>query len=258
MTNPDNSPKTEATEGAAKKQLNFLVICADLTFAKSVQTSILTLQASHPDINYRIFPGVNKEKIIECLEKLTVHSILVEEEVINDRTTAQYLTELRDIAKKNPANVNVPIIFVAQKTELEKTMTLIREGWKDVFLKPLDQSLFLQKLSLYNTAEALLEEPILFTMDLAKDVDLSFRYKTKSVSEYGLKVISSKPIEPGSVVGVSGALFALPLAASVLDCTKVADDQFMVNLIFVGINPADTQAIRKLIRHEYAEEKQAA
>lgn len=249
MTNPDSGPK---------KQLNFLIICSDLAFAKSVQSSILTLQSSHPEMNYRIFPGINKEKIVECLEKLTMHSILVEEEVINDRTTAQYLTELREIAKKNPANANVPIILVAQKTDLEKTMSLIREGWKDLFLKPLDQSLFLQKLSLFNAAEALLEEPILFTMDLTKDVDISFRYKTKSVSEYGMKVVSSKPIEPGTVVGVSGALFVAPLAAAVLDCTKVADDQFMVNMIFVGITPADTQAIRKLIRQEYAEEKQAA
>ncbi|MBX2986509.1 MAG: hypothetical protein KF802_01305 [Bdellovibrionaceae bacterium] len=263
MTTPNTGPPVatgteEVATSGGGNALNVLVAGTDLNFAKMVQVAFQAVAPDNTDKSFRVFPGVSKEKILELIEKHPLHSILVEEEVINDRTPEQYLSELREMCKKNPANAQIPIVIVCSKTDRERTLTLVRSGWKDVLLKPLDSSLFIQKMNLYNPALPVIKEAVLFSMDCEKEIDLSFRYKSKTLSEYGMKVESNKPLDAGTVLWASAPYLSEPLAAVVMDCKKVSDTQFMVSLMFIGITPAETQSIRKLIRQEYAEEKQAA
>lgn len=255
----DPEVKSETNDTAANKNhVSVLVISPDLSLAKIIQAACGDAGPSNPEKNYRVFPGTSKEKVIEALEKYTFHSILIEEEFLVDTTPEKYLADLREWLKKKPENADMPVILVTSKTDIEKTKALVRAGWRDVLLKPLDKTLFLQKMSLYNSKIEFLKEPLLFNMDLKKPIDVAFTLTSGSVSEYGMKVESDREIGPGTVIGLSAAFLDHPIPAVVLDCKKVSDDVFAVQLMFIGVTPAETQAIRKLIRHEYAEEKQAA
>jgi response regulator of citrate/malate metabolism len=264
MSNPNQGPvnsgppEVAVAEAATTNHLNVLVIGTDLGVAKMVQAAFQSVAADNSDKNYRVFPGTTKEKAIECVTKYPLHSILVDEDSILDTTPDKYVKDLRDLCKGNPANAAISIVLVCAKTDGPKTRLMVKVGWKDVLLKPFDNSLFLQKMNLYNGAIPVLAEPLLFTMDVAKTVDLSFTFQTKSVSEYGMKVESTLPLDAGLVMGVTAPFLETPLSAVVLESTKIADGQYFINLMFVGINPAETQSIRKMIRQEYAEEKQAA
>lgn len=257
MGDPDTKNETVDT-GAAKNHVSVLVISPDLTLAKMIQTACGDLAASNPDKNYRVFPGTTKEKVIEAIEKYAFHSVLVEEEFLTDTTPQKYLEELRNLLKKKPENANLPVVLVTSKTDAQKTKDLVRGGWRDVLLKPLDKTLFLQKMGLYNLSVEFIKEPLLFNMDLKKPVDVAFTLVSGSVSEYGMKVESDREMGPGTVVGLSAVFLDHPVSGVVLECKKVADGVFAVQLMFIGVTPAETQAIRKLIRQEYAEEKQAA
>lgn len=242
---------------ATGKSINVLVIGVDSNFAKLVQTSLSTLQAQHPDINYRVFPGNAKEKLIEYLDKYQFHSIIFEEEMADVALDA-WLKGFSEILKKSQKNKTTPVILATSKTDLNKTKGCIKAGYKDVIVKPLDQSLFLEKMNLYNKDIKLTESNLLFSMDAAKDVDVGFYFKTKSVSEYGMKVTSEKAVDVGSVVTIYATFIEEPVAAVVIESIKGGDEQFTLSLMYVGVTPAQTQTIRKFFRTQYAEGKEAA
>lgn len=258
MAAQQNSPGTSETDAKTLNYVNVLVVGTDLAFAKSVQNALQTVQADNPDKNYRIFPGINKEKILEYTEKFQLHSVLVDEDYINDTTPESWLKDLRELLKKNPQNQGIPVILACTKGDASKTRKLLQAGWRDLFMKPLDTSIFLQKMHLYNPAIPLLTEDLLFTWDTDKEADIALRLKTKSLSEIGMKVETAAAVAPNTVVMVKMDFLEAPLTAQVQTCAKVNDSSFTLELLFMGLNPAETQAIRRFIRQEYAEEKQAA
>lgn len=245
-------------DGGQTNYVDVLVISADLSLAKAVQSACQTVQAENPDKSYRIFPGINKEKIVESLEKHVFHSILVDREMITDKTPEQYVTELTALVRKRPENADAAIVLISSECDGEQARALVRAGWKDVLIKPLDRALFLQKMSLYNPKTPFLKEALLFNMGLDKNVDVAFSYKASELSEYGMTVSSKREIALGTVVGVSAPFLDAPFSAVVISCSPVGKEDFTVQFMFIGISPAETQAIRKLIKKEYAEEKQAA
>jgi hypothetical protein len=238
------------------KFVNVFVIGTDLGFAKVIQTSLATLQTSNPGVNYRVFPGVAKDKLMDFLNKYKFHSILLEEE-FTDGNPVQYLKDFKESLKKCPENVNVPIILVSSKTDLNRTKNFIKAGYKDQLIKPLDQTLFLQKMNMYNKEIKINDDTLLFSMDIAKDVDVGFYFKTRTISEYGMSVASDKSIEAGSVVTIYASFLGEHIAATVTECKK-ANEGHILELMFIGVTPSQTQEIRKFIRTEYAEEKNAS
>ena len=93
------APKAPVVEAPVRdvsgtKYINILVVGTDLSFAKSVQSSFNTLQATRKDLNYRIFPGTSKEKMTEFTEKYQLHSLLIEEEFM-DSPAESWLKQLK-------------------------------------------------------------------------------------------------------------------------------------------------------------------
>lgn len=257
ISDQSSAPKIQLKEvPQAGKYINVLSVGTDLTFAKSVQSTLNTLQSANKDTTYRIFPGISKDKLKEYAEKYQLHSILVEEEFM-DSPAEPWLKELHEALKKTQYNSEVPVIYICSKTDLTKTKNIMRAGFTDVFLKPLDQSLFLQKMNLYNKKIPLSDSSLLFDLETAQDIDVGFCFKTKSISEYGVRITCNKPLEIGSVVSVYSSFLEENIAAVVKDAKKISDSEYIVFMMYVGVTPSQTQAIRKYIRTNYAEGKQA-
>lgn len=257
MSSQNNTPNIQSKEPhTAGKYINVLAVGTDLTFAKSVQTALNTLQATSKDVTYRIFPGISKEKVKEFTEKYQLHSILVEEEFM-DQPPEPWLKSLKEDLKKTTQNAETPVVLVCSKTDLGKTRNTVRVGFVDLILKPLDQSLFLQKMNMYNKKIPLSDGTLLFSLETSQDLDVGFYFKTKSISEYGVKVSSSKSMEIGSIVTVYAGFMEENIAAIVKEVSKISDDQYTIFIMYIGVTPSQTQAIRRFIRVNYAEGKQA-
>lgn len=259
MADQNGTPGSTETSGSVSTNyVNILVIGTDLGFAKQVQNALATVAANNPDKTYRVFPGTEEKKTSEFLEKYKMHSILIQEENVGENGVEGWVKKFKDDVKKYPSNVAAPLVFVAPQTTNEKTRKLMRLGFVDVFLKPLDNSLFVQKMNLFNKEIKILAEDILFTNESDHEVDLAFNYKTKSFSEYGLRVDANKPLDPGTLVTVAAPFLEERVVAVVRDSVKVSETSYLIQMMFVGMPPSETQAIRRFIRQEYAEEKQAA
>ena len=258
MADQNGAPGSPDTGAVSTNYVNILVIGTDLGFAKQVQNALSSVAANNPDKTYRVFPGTDEKKTCEFLEKYKMHSILIQEENLGDHGADGWVKKFKEDIKKYPSNTGTPLVFIAAQTTNEKTRKLIRLGFVDVFLKPLDNSLFVRKMNLFNKEIAILGEDILFTNESNHEVDLAFTYKTKSFSEYGMKVEASKPLEPGTLITVTAPFLEHRVVAVVRESTKISDTSFFISMMFVGVAPSETQAIRRFIRQEYAEEKQAA
>lgn len=258
-TQPENQPGNENGGGsAAVNYVNLLVIGTDIAFARQVLAALQTVQADNKDKTYRVFPGANKEKALEVVEKYQLHSIIVDEVFIQDTTPDFWVRDFRDALKKFTQNATVPIVFACMETNGERTRALVNAGWRDVFLKPLDTSLFIQKMHIFNPAIPLLTEDLLFTWDTDRPADVALRFKVRKISEFGMTVEATTSVSVGSIVSIKTDFLETALSAQVLECKKSGDTNFALELIFIGLLPSETQAIRKFIRQEYAEEKQAA
>jgi response regulator RpfG family c-di-GMP phosphodiesterase len=260
MSSQNNAPAgtdNDELQRGTGKFVNVLVVGTDLSFAKAVQNALNTLLSAQPDTNFRVFPGVSKEKVLEYIAKYQLHSILVEEEFI-DTGSETWLKDFRENLKKTPQNAKAPVILVVSKTDLKKTRATIKNGYTDMIVKPLDQSLFLQKMNMYNEQIKISDDSMLFSMEAKKDVDVGFYFETKSISEFGIKISSNKSVELDSIVTLYASFLEENVAAIVKECSKVSDDSYIVFMMFIGVTPAQTQCIRKFIRQEYAEEKQAS
>ena len=251
---PKAPPAKEAVGGG--KYINVLVVGMDLTFAKSVQSTFNALQATSKDVTYRIFPGTSREKLKEYTEKYQLHSILVEEEFM-DQLAEPWLKDVKEGLKKTNSNADTPVVLISSKTDLAKTKNTVKFGFADLILKPLDHSLFLQKMNLYNPKVPLSDNSLLFSFDTAQDIDVGFYFKTKSVSEYGIKVASNKVLESGTVVTIYANFMQENIAAMVKEVSKIGEGQYSIFMMFIGVTPSQTQIIRKFIRSNYAEGKQA-
>lgn len=240
---------------SSKKSINILVVSTDLAFARMVQSAYQVVIPPNSENSCRIFPGVSKEKILETLAKHSFHSIIVDEEYLHETTPSKYRSEMREALKGFELNISVPLILAVTKMEPTKIRELVREGWKDIIMKPIDSSLFMQKMNLYDPKAELLKESLLFTMDAEKKVDLMFSYKAKSISEYGLKIESPREMELGTVVGLQALFFGQQLSAVVIESKKSNDGTFQSQLMFIGVTAGETQMIRRFIRQEYAEDK---
>lgn len=242
---------------AGQNAVNILVISTDLSLAKAVQSACQTVAGENTDKNYRVFPGLSKEKVIEALERYEFHSILVEEESLSDTTAELYLPTVLDLIRKRPENANTAVVLVTSKVETGHIRKMVKIGYRDVLIKPLDTSIFLQKMTMYNSVTPFLREPILFNMDFKKEIDVAFNFECTSLSEYGMEIASDSAIATGLVVGLSSPILDVSFSAVVMGCAK-SGDKYVAQLMFIGVTAAETQAVRKIIRSEYADGKQAA
>lgn len=236
--------------------LNYIVLGTDLSFAKTAQQILSGLQAENPQLSYRVFPGTNKEKLLETLDKYDVHSILVEEEYL-DSGPDRWLKDFRE-SIKGTKNKDSPILFVTVKTSPENTKNLVRSGFADVIIKPVDPTLFIQKLALANAQIKMTGERPLFIMEAKQDVDLGFSYKTLSISEFGMTVQAEKPLEVGAVLSIYAGFLENQIAAQIRDVKKISDNNYQIFVLFLGVTPAESQYLRKWMKQEYAHIKAAA
>lgn len=248
----------QKTDQSNTQQVNVLVAGTDLQFARAVQLSTHQIAAANADKTYRIMPAANKEKLLEALDKGPYHSILVEKEFCADSTPQSVLGDIKNKLQKDPQSPKTAVIFVVSSIDSAETVAAyIRMGYTDVIVKPLDNSLFLQKMNLYNPDVPFMKDDVLFSMDAAKQVSLSMGYTTKSIAEYGMKAVADRAMDVGTFMGVNASFLSEPLSAVVIGCKQV-EKTYEIDLMFVGVTPPQTQLIRKFIRQEYAEEKNAA
>lgn len=238
--------------------INLIVLSPGLDLAKRVQIMTNRIQEQMPNLSFKIYPAADSTKAQESLETFKMHSILVDESYL-DTGPEKWIQDF--LAKAGTTqNKGSPIYLVTSKPDVERTKQLVKYGFTDVLIAPLDYSLTVQKLAIHNTETKILAESQLFTLDVNNPIDLGFRYEMKSISEYGMTIKTDRELEVGLVLTIYTQFLDKDLAAQIRSSKKSESNanEYEVFLLFLGIDPADSQTLRKWMKSAYAQKNQQA
>lgn len=238
--------------------INLIVLSPSLDLAKRVQIMTNRIQENMPNLAFKIYPASDSTKASEYIDVHKMHSILVDETYL-DTGPEKWIQDF--LAKtETTLNKGSPIYLVTGKPDVEKTKNLVKIGFTDVLISPLDYSLTVQKLAIHNTETKILAESQLFTLEVNNPVDLGFRYEMKSISEFGMTIKTDQELDKGMVLTIYTQFLEKDLAAQVKEIKKIegSSGEFEVFLLFLGVDPAESQGLRKWMKAAYALKNQKA
>lgn len=232
--------------------LNLIVLSPSLDLAKRVQLMTNRIQEAMPNLEFKIYPASESQKAQEYIESHKMHSVLVDETYLDtgpDKWMGEFMAKMEATLNKGS-----PVYFVTTKPDVERTKNLVKAGFTDVLISPLDYSLTVQKLAIHNTETKILAESQLFTLEVNNPIDLGFRYEMKSISEFGMTIKTDQDLEVGLVLTIYTQFLDKDLAAQIKEVKKVdgKPGEFEVFLLFLGVDPAESQSLRKWMKAAYA------
>lgn len=165
--------------------------------------------------------------------------------------------ELIPILKKR-IGAETPIIIISGKNQSEDVVRAIQLGAVDYIVKPIDPMVLLEKVQKTDSKE----KSEYFQVDIADSAGLAahVRYplEIRSVSEFGLRLKSTKAITPGTtfeLYGISKENFAAEhLLLRSLSCEEF-EGVYRIQATFIGLTEAQRQTIRKFCKQCWLESK---
>ena len=128
----------------------------------------------------------------------------------------------------------------------------IEVGVDDYIVKPIDPLILIEKINALFEKKPPQNHPQAFLADSSELSPCEIHLKSKliSISELGVCIHSSLPLEPGSTLTINASFFnelgAEPPLLKVLNCSKI-DNHFESQLIFLGATEKFLQKIRAWI-----------
>lgn len=108
------------------------------------------------------------------------------------------ITALRNI-RKNEKTKEIPVIIVTSNGDLSTISSVIRNGCDDIITKPVEKSVFLNKVQLaLNNAPAYHEFKVA-SDDISAECFLELKFKIKSLSARGMEIQTDIPL-PGQFI----------------------------------------------------------
>lgn len=150
-----------------------------------------------------------------------------------------------------PGKSAVPIVMISGMNQSEDVMKAIKLGANDYIVKPLDPMILQEKLQ--NVAS---QSGEFHSVELPQSFEIaalvSKSVRIISISEFGVKIISPSKISPNDTIQLTGlpeAIFGKDSALlRCLSSEKNEQEDFVVNLTFVGMNETQRQQLRKNCR----------
>lgn len=238
------------------EQINFLVFTADPLLVKQVQMAFALVPGAGKIKSYKAHSAGDMAQASNILDKNIYHSIIVDESFAPHLQADKLFSELKNLLSvRAPSQESLSLVFACASAESNKIQTYLKAGWTDVVVKPLDATLFVQKMHFYNRKILALASHALATMEYIKDVEIKMNFQCTTLSEYGMKIVSNTPLPLYFSLSVKLDFMPLPVNAVVRTIEKLNADQVTMDLMFIGLSSSQTQALRQNLAKHYSEKK---
>lgn len=218
------------------------------------------LQDSSKSLQHRItiLPAASAEKLAEYKQKFLIHAVLIDDEII-DPLNKNLLTRLRSTL--GDRGTDIPFFLFSAERESRTYGSILKTGYADIFLKPMDVSMFLQKLQIHLPQQPILKDRLLYSMNTNAEIEIAFTCELIAAAEYGARVIFNRSLQVGEVVSLHGDLFGETteiVTGRVMSCVPRAGDKskYEAFLVFVAPKKEIMRAIRLWIKREYIKSKE--
>lgn len=162
-------------------------------------------------------------------------------------------------ALKEGGNENVPIILLSHSSDPLLIRNFLGPGVQDAFVKPVVSSILEITLNYYLDGEKALARKI---VPIKGTVEMYYQAMAKEVSEFEMKVVTTKQLEVSDFRPLYGDFFKWsPNRRAIGRCTDCKQDEeikgaFVETFTFVGVPPGITKEVRVWLRNAYVEKKQ--
>lgn len=163
---------------------------------------------------------------------------------------------------KFEANQKTEFIALTEEEDAKHTRRFMNSGAIDVIHAPIDQSLFLQKFDLIINKKITGEKQV-YSMKSDSKIDMAYAYQIEEISEFGVIIKTQSKVELNDYVVFHSEFFGNQTSGEVIArCYSIQpgtqpQDQ-LAHFVFIGVDAATLQNIRKYLRAEYARKKQAS
>jgi DNA-binding response OmpR family regulator len=195
----------------------------------------------------------NSAKIAELQKKQAIDAVLVDDAII-DPLNATLVSNLRGLTAGS--GVNRPVFLLSSERDTRSLKKIIANGFTDIFTKPIDPSLFFQKLQIHLSRVRFLRDNLLFTMKVNSNLDLGLSCKLVAASEYGVTLHLNYELHPGEVYSLHCKMFGEQSGECLGLVTNCAPQQseggkYEAALIFVAPTRETMSVVRLWIKQEY-------
>lgn len=232
-------------------KVNLLFFSDDLKMVKDLQTATKSFAA---EVSF--VPCSSLEKFLEYGEKFKLDAAVVDEKYI-DPLAEQWVDKHRKRFSQALGNHAIAFFFLGAERDISGSRALLKQGFEDLFSKPLDSSLFFQKLQLFLPNARFLKEKLLFNMPVNSEVDLASAAKLVNASEYGVQLQTKRPLSRGDLFTIYGKIFSENASGAclskVLNCSTSPNSEgnYDATLIFISPTKDILKSVRLWIKQEY-------
>lgn len=182
--------------------LGILLLSTDLKLAKDLQAAARLCRES-----YTVYPCPNSQKFMESGLKYKINVVLIDEN-FSSTVALDWVDKLRSALSKELGNNKAPFFLLSGEKNLEDIRNALLQGYTDIFIKPIDISMLLQKLHIYLPDAKLLKDDLLFSMNVNDDVQIAISGKVVKASEYGATIETDKSFEKGEIYTLIAPMLA--------------------------------------------------
>lgn len=229
-------------------KLTLLVLTNDLAMVKNLQERTKSFIGE-----VQFVPLSNGERLAEYGKKFGPDAMLFDDTFIDPLNRA-LLDKTRSVLSSG-SKLALPYFTLSTERPTAELKQIMLNGCSDIFTKPIDASLFFQKLQLHFPNFRFLKDKLLFNMDVDSTLELALDCHLVSASEYGATIQVNRSLTPGDLYTLHGKMFGAAdgsCLGRVMSCSaRVGDGGYDASLIFIAPSKEILSAIRLWIKQEY-------
>jgi hypothetical protein len=233
--------------------LGILLLSTDLNLAKDLQSA-----SKLCSVPIAVYPCSSGQKFNEYGTKFKIGAILIDEN-FNDPVTENWIAKLRIGLSKELGNDKAPFFLLCPERDESGVRAAIRQGYLDIFSKPVDLSFLFQKLQLYIPQIRFLKEDLLFSMDVRGEAQVAITGRVVRASEYGATIETPRAFQAGEILTIYSDMLSVAESSTlgsnlvrVLGSTPSSvPHEHHTSVIFLGPQKSILVAIRLWLKRQY-------
>lgn len=236
-------------------KISVLVLTNDVTMVKNLQERTKSFLAE-----FSFVPLSNGEKLAEYAVRYVPDILLIDDAFVDPLNTA--LVEKIYSTLSSGAASKRPLFLLSAERKAGELRKILKNGFLDVFTKPVDPSMFFQKLQVYLPQNQFLKDRLLFSMNVDSRLELASECKLVGASEYGVTIRLNRELQVGETYTIHAEMFGETegeCLARVVACIAAlgAVEKFEASLLFIAPRKEALSAIRLWMKHEYIRIREA-
>lgn len=241
------------------QQIKVLVCSAN---AINIMKALDTVRPNGKDAIFKAFPCLSTARMVDLMTRIHFDVVIVEDTMSDylrwPNIVFKYNNEISEAKMLEDNKTASFYLYTADQAE-KATLEAIASGFKDTFIKPFDLLLFQQKLKydLKSLGSNLGNQ--IYCFSLSEAGEYSNRMDLVELSESHAVYISHQPVTVGNHIKVSSISIdscgGSSQVSEVMSCDQEKDGSYRVKVVFRGVSPDFTRAVRLTAQREHVSKK---